>query len=192
MIIFSRLEKNFERINFDKIVTDASMRKYLGYDILEGRVPLSREGKIKKSSDKAPHTRSVAKRVPSRWAQSKKNVGKSTKAISKHDALNNWKGKIDARGFKATCSVMEAVPKATAASSRSSEDHLGAVQNDPGMPEKSQHPGSKLMATPSNLGVITLMAMVRGLRPWPGRGLTLPKRGKARAARLQKGLGTLR
>jgi hypothetical protein len=39
MIIFSQLGKIFERINFDKIVTNASMREYLEYDIHEGRVP---------------------------------------------------------------------------------------------------------------------------------------------------------
>jgi hypothetical protein len=54
------------------------------------------------------------------------------------------------------------------------------------------HPGNKLMGDTIRSGVITPMAMVRGLRPWPGRGLTILKRGKARATRLQKGLGTLR
>jgi hypothetical protein len=57
MITFSRLGKIFERINFDKIVTDASMREYLEYDIPEGRVPLDQRGKIKKTSDKMPPTR---------------------------------------------------------------------------------------------------------------------------------------
>jgi hypothetical protein len=60
-ITFSWLGKIFERINFDKIVPDASMREYLGYDIPEGRVPLDRRGKIKKTSDMAPPTRDHTK-----------------------------------------------------------------------------------------------------------------------------------
>jgi len=44
MITFSLLGKNIERINFNKIVTGANMKEYLGYDILEGRGPFGSEG----------------------------------------------------------------------------------------------------------------------------------------------------
>lgn len=135
MIIFSQLAKNFDRINFDKIVTDASMREYLGYDIPEGRVLLDWKGRIKKASDRAPPTRTIPKRVLGRRAPSKKNAGKPSKAAPKRDAPNKGKGKMpEASTWPNLEPVVEVVYEAIAAPGLSSENHPSAVQSDPGMP----------------------------------------------------------
>jgi hypothetical protein len=72
MISFSLQEANIERINFDNIVTDASMREHLRYRIPEGKILLNKKGKSKKK--KAPQPETTAPGGPPNAASKKKKA----------------------------------------------------------------------------------------------------------------------
>lgn len=66
IIAFSRLPANADRMNFDNIVTAASMQKYLGYTIPNNKTMLNRRGnKKKKNQEKAASAKNFVDPNPS-------------------------------------------------------------------------------------------------------------------------------
>jgi hypothetical protein len=77
-----------------------------------GEALLDRRGKIKKTSDKAPPTKSLAEKVPVKRAPSKKNSATTSKVILKRKALSKGKEKMPTALRKPMLKpVAEAVPE---------------------------------------------------------------------------------